>query len=162
MDESQLLEKWLWTQEDFERMGWHDGRVHALAFLPEQFELCLDIDYIVRWVNPIPPANHFTFWVAPATLVFENVWEFKITLDAQLPEFSLFGIERTDEQPSPNGESRNWLWRLDGVEGDISFRASGYKQYFRRPPMHLQRQVLSLEERGGVSFDRITPPTGTA
>jgi hypothetical protein len=162
VSEHNLLDKWIWTREDFERMGWHDSRVHALAFLPKQFELCLDIDYIVRWVNPIPPANHYTFWIAPATLVFENVWDLKMTLDTQLPEFSLYSIERTDELPSPDGESRNWLWTLDGVEGNISFRASGYKQFFRRPPLHVQGQVLALDERGGISFDRVTPPFDTA
>jgi hypothetical protein len=25
-------EKWIWTEADFETMGWHDVHVHALAF----------------------------------------------------------------------------------------------------------------------------------
>jgi hypothetical protein len=26
------LEKWIWTEADFDVMGWHDSSIHALAF----------------------------------------------------------------------------------------------------------------------------------
>ncbi len=39
------LEKWVWSQHDFDLMGWHDATVHAFALVPEQFELLLDIGY---------------------------------------------------------------------------------------------------------------------
>jgi|SRR5687767_7340153 len=72
--------KSLWTEADFEIMGWHDARIYALAFLEETFEFALDIDYILEWVKPVPPAERFTFWVSPCTLVFENVSELEIDL----------------------------------------------------------------------------------
>jgi hypothetical protein len=157
VEEPELLEKWLWTEADFDHMGWHDSRVHAIAFLPDEFELCFDLDYIVQWVDPVPPASHYSFWVAPATLVFENVWDFKMAMDNPTPAFDIFGIERSDEQPSPEHGGQFWSWTIDGVEGKISFRSSGYKQYVRRPPQHITSQVLDWEERGGLSFDRATP-----
>jgi hypothetical protein len=46
------LEKWVWSHHDFDVMGWHDATVHAFALVPEQFELLLDIDYIVKWEEP--------------------------------------------------------------------------------------------------------------
>jgi hypothetical protein len=63
-------------------MGWHDATVWAVAFLatdPRETldssgELALDIDYIVQWIEPVPPDEYFTFTVAPATLVFNDVW----------------------------------------------------------------------------------------
>ena len=73
MHQEYELEKWVWTEEDFERMGWHDSRIYALAFSPETFELLLDIDYIFQWINPEPGETFYKFWVAPATLIFENV-----------------------------------------------------------------------------------------
>jgi hypothetical protein len=75
MSEEQL-EKAVWTDADFVTMGWHDATVHAIAFHEDEqnAELLLDLDYIVRWIDPEPPAEHLTFLVAPATLVFENVW----------------------------------------------------------------------------------------
>ena len=53
----------VWSDADFEQMGWHDATVWAVAFLatdPRETldssgELALDIDYIVQWIEPVPP-----------------------------------------------------------------------------------------------------------
>ena len=52
MKQEYKLEKWIWTEADFDVMGWHDSQIHATAFFPEDFELVLDIDYIFDWVHP--------------------------------------------------------------------------------------------------------------
>ena len=57
-------------------MGWHDACVHAVAVEDDgRSRLLLDLDYIVNWVKPQPPETSWRFSVAPATLVFENVWD---------------------------------------------------------------------------------------
>ena len=63
------LEKWIWTEKDFEQMGWHDATIYGLR-LTKNLEL--DIDYILQWNQPDEEGFHFTFWVAPATLIFER------------------------------------------------------------------------------------------
>ena len=75
MPEDYTIEKWIWTEADFEVMGWHDNRIYALAFSADTFELILDIDYIFKWINPEPGETFFQFWTAPATLVFQNVYD---------------------------------------------------------------------------------------
>ncbi|MEU0559476.1 hypothetical protein [Dactylosporangium sp. NPDC006015] len=74
------LSKATWTDADFAHMGWHDCRVHAVsvgvyddATLPPA-RLLLDLDYIVRWVEPAGDGEPFSFWISPATLVFEEAW----------------------------------------------------------------------------------------
>ena len=54
MTESFQPEKWIFTEADYESMGWHDSNIHAISFLPETFELVLDIDYILQWIHPEP------------------------------------------------------------------------------------------------------------
>jgi hypothetical protein len=44
-------------------------------------------------------------------------------------------------------------WTLLGNEFQIRLRATGYTQYFRRPPLHSPHQRLSFDQRGGLSFD---------
>jgi hypothetical protein len=155
MDEQgYTLEKSVWTTEDFDVMGWHDSKVHAFGMPVDQFELCLDIDYILKWVDPVPPTKPFTFWVAPATLVFENVMDFKLEMDTISPTFDILSLKRSDETLSPNGRLRLWRWEIDGVGGNIGFQSSGYTQYFRRRPLHIASQVLTYDERGGLTFDR--------
>ena len=71
-DQSYELEKSFWTERDFANMGWHDVRIHAIAFDSEKFELLMDIDYMFAWADPAPGEKHYTFWMAPCTLVFSS------------------------------------------------------------------------------------------
>jgi hypothetical protein len=154
--EAYAPEKLVWTEEDFERMGWHDATLHGIAFLTETFELVLDLDYIFEWVEHSEPEPHFTFWVAPCTLVFENVFDLRIELEPY-PEVSVADLTRADPGVPRNadviGRAADWLWKLECHQGVITFRAAGYTQYVRATPMHGE-QSLTHAERGGVAFDR--------
>ena len=150
------LEKWVWSHHDFDVMGWHDATVHAFALVPEQFELLLDIDYIVKWEEPEPPDVYYTFWISPATIVFEGVQDIKINLDIDnIQDIDLQGIEREGPLPAPNGELIDWDWIVEANQGSIRFRATGYRQYFRRAPIRIREQGLEISQRGGLSFERV-------
>ena len=150
------IEKPVWTEADFEQMGWHDVHVHAVAFRPETFELWLDIDYIFSWVDPQGSETHYSFWVAPATLVFENVYNLKFDIESPDGDMSLQGIERSAASTPRNAVTKHteWRWQLDFNEGQMTLRSVGYSQFTRRPPVLVRAQQLTLEQRGGVSFDR--------
>jgi hypothetical protein len=157
MSEEQL-EKAVWTDADFDTMGWHDATVHAMAFHEDEHnaELLLDLDYIVRWIDPEPPAEHFTFLVAPATLVFENVWY----LDGELGTASrtllqIQGIVRRDPENDRQREMGLQLWAVEWSQGhELTLLASGFRQHFRRRPIRVEGQWLELDERNGISFDQ--------
>ncbi len=60
------VEKSMWSEADFDRMGWHDVTVHAFAVQPSPQDpgrLLLDLDYIVEWVPPAQPEDSFGFCV---------------------------------------------------------------------------------------------------
>ncbi|MEU4525843.1 hypothetical protein AB0F52_44865 [Amycolatopsis sp. NPDC024027] len=146
------LSKAVWTDADFPQMGWHDCRIHALGFLedddPPPGRLLLDLDYIVRWVEPARREKHFTFWITPATLVFDQAWD--ITgdigpLHGSLEIADLHRLDPPDDKPYP-------LWHIEGHEFDLKLRARGFRQYLRMAPKHVPRQVLAMTERGGLSF----------
>ncbi|HEY8967419.1 MAG TPA: hypothetical protein VIM58_13295 [Candidatus Methylacidiphilales bacterium] len=157
------LSKTVWTQDDFERMNWHDVTIHAMAFHERERELVFDIDYIFEWVNPEPPAQYFSFWIAPATLVFHDVWSLKVSLQGE-PHIGSFGMEISGIQreglpvaPHIDIGTREWIWNwnIGLLLGSMSFQSQGYSQYTRRKPVCRDVQVLELSERGGISFERI-------
>jgi hypothetical protein len=149
------LTKATWTDADFEEMGWHDCRIHAVSIgeydddtLPSA-RLLLDLDYIVCWVDPALFRRHFTFWISPATLVFERAWGIEGELgplDEQLEIADLHRLDPPDDRPDP-------LWRIEGQNFDIQLRSAGFTQYLRRPPQHVPRQILTSAERGRLTFD---------
>jgi hypothetical protein len=159
MVEKYKLEKWIWTEADFEKMGWHDVQIHAFAFMPKTFELVFDIDYILQWVQPDTKKNetYFKFWISPATLVFENIYDLKIEVESDFG-IELQNVRREEPQKPKNAEyidrETEWRWILEAQEGEISLRSVGYKQYLRKEPVLVRAQSLNLEDRGGFSFHR--------
>jgi hypothetical protein len=152
------LEKSLWTEEDFDVMGWHDCHIHAISFR-DNFDLLFDIDYIFKWVTH---QKYFDFWVSPCTLVFENVYDIRFDLS-----YSTGGIEIDDitrETPSvPKnaehiGRGLEFTWSIQLQEGLIDFKSVGYKQYVRKLPVCQREQYFDLEERNGVSFEKAGIP----
>ncbi|MBL7999657.1 MAG: hypothetical protein JNL32_13610, partial [Candidatus Kapabacteria bacterium] len=74
--------KEVWTDNDFEEMGWHDSYIHAISFPYDTLDLSLDIDYLFKWVFD-DKDNMYDFWVSPCTLTFVNVLDIKIELNFQ-------------------------------------------------------------------------------
>ena len=157
MSEIHEIEKWVWTEADFERMGWHDVAVYAFAYQAQNWEFLLDLDYILQWVDPLEGELGYQFTTAPATLVFADVGSIRIDLEP-LSGFEIENISRSDPQTRalPDGTSSkvHWLWTIDFQEGEITFRSTGYAQYIRRNPILSTRQSLTAAERGGLSFER--------
>ena len=151
MSSEQIIEKELWTDNDFEQMGWHDNKIHAIAFDGDNYQLLFDIDYICKWVKK---KNSFFFWVAPSTLVFRNVYQLDISTDTV--ELVILEISRSSPT-KPNNynhieEQVEYQWRIETTSGEITFRSVGYRQSIRNRPVLIKRQELSLLERGEVSF----------
>ena len=158
MIEQYQVEKWIWTDADFDVMGWHDSNIYAVAFLYETFEFALDIDYIFQWVHPAENETYFKFWVAPSTLVFENVYDLKFDIEIDFGSgLEIASIERSEPKKIEAGDLKDrneWLWTIETHQGEISLRATGYKQYIRKKPVFGQSQIVEKDVRGEISFHR--------
>ena len=152
------LEKWVWTEQDFDIMGWHDSHIYSIAFKPDSREFVMDIDYIFKWVHPVYPDNCFSFWVAPATLVFENAHTLYIEIDSYNCDAEIDSVQRSNPQKPINTDlidkETEWTWVFDLQEGEISIKSVGYKQYIRRAPTFGTSQVLEPSMRGSDVFYR--------
>lgn len=138
------LEKQVWTDADFKQMGWHDCNIYKIRL---NDDLELDIDYILQWNKPDLEGLPFTFWVAPATLVFKSVQN--LTFDFDIGFENAFEIEAIERE----GENR---WTIITRQGDIQFNSKGYEQYLRQQPFFEFGQTIPFSERNGYSLDRTT------
>lgn len=145
------LEKSVWTDGDLENLGFHDAQIIAMA-LTESGEagrsrVLFDLDYLVRWVQPAAPETTFSFWIAPVTLAFEDVWA--LAGELAHADLSIDWIRRLPEDPGPG-------WHIDGHMFDLYLTSwAGFTMTVRRPPVLVGRQRLALAQRGGVSFDEM-------
>lgn len=134
--------KSIWTEMDFEEMGWHDSYIHAIALPSESLELVLDIDYLFKWVLD-DETNSYNFWVSPCTLYFFNVLNLKIDVDFQdSVGLDISEIKRINPRPSKNGKTTLWDFEIETNKGVIKFESSGFKQIVRKQPAYSPSQVL--------------------
>ena len=105
------ISKAIWTDADFDDMGWHDAAVHGLATRPEDDHtgrLLIDLDYIIEWVPPADGETYFSFWIVPATLVFEHTWDLTLQIDHLDSAGLELELERDhpDARPAPRKQQR--------------------------------------------------------
>lgn len=151
------LEKLLWTDADFDHMGWHDNKIHAIAFGQEEQELLFDIDYIFKWVDPKEGEQFYRFWLAPCTLVFSQVHQVRLNSDTgSMYDFGIPILELERRQIQLRQKHQTWEWSLLCLTGSIHFQACGYHQYVRAQPLFSEDQSLTVRDRGGFSFAKKT------
>lgn len=143
------LEKSVWTERDSAQLSFHDVRLVAMALTDDKLRapsrFMMDIDYIVRWITTEAPVRHHSFWISPASIAFDDVRSFS----GKLAGVELF-IDSIDRLDAETGAG--WYIQGDTLELRL-ITSAGFSLYMRRPPVLTDRQYLTLEERGGISFD---------
>lgn len=139
------LEKRIWTDKDFDNMGWHDNQIYQVRLTKD---LEFDIDYILQWNQPDLDGLPFTFWIAPATLVFEKVEGLTFELATN------FGFELEIESIERPGMENDNRWTILTQQGSFQFFCKGFQQFIRQDPFFEFGQVISNNKRGGCSLER--------
>ncbi len=141
--------KEIWTELDFEEMGWHDSHIYYIQYDAESFRLILDIGYIYEWIKA-KDGKSFQFYVAPTTLTFENVWDLKIDIEPN-NSLEINEIVKENQRKPKNAEFVNnkleWDWNIDVFNGTIRFKAIGFVQVFWKKPILQAEQSLPISER---------------
>lgn len=140
------LEKWIWTENDFEKMGWHDCPIYAMKF---DDNVSFDLDYLFKWNESENEGMPYTFWISPATLVFDNVTLFKVNF---ITDF-VNGLEIYEISKSTVDNTTEWI--IETQEGTITIHSDSFRQIIRRKPTLQYNQCLSDEERGENYFSEI-------
>ena len=154
------LEKSTWTHDDFEEMGWHDANIYGLTIEKKDensaADFLLDIDYIFKWVHPIPPTQTFTFWVAPCTLVFKECFDLRLNFENHGSSLDLMEISDLFLKSKIEQEKNRFVyeWEIELQQGCITLKSYGFEQIVRQQPKHLQEQVIKWDEREGINFGR--------
>lgn len=161
-----IPEKWIWTQDDFSRLVWADVFIHSIGMIKSWgkriSELLFDIDYI--WTRQLPSkteAKLHEFWISPATLVFQHVYELKMDFGSTEPGIVMQGLTMREEILRSGVRSYQWEITLGDIAGDtgkIRFLATGFHMFIRKKPIGRgYNPYLESDQRRGISFERETP-----
>ena len=148
-------DKHVYNTIDFDHLDWHDCKIHGLAFDEATFKFYLDIDFIIEWFNPLTEEEGYKFIIAPATLIFNNVWNLEFDIDTNL-SLDIDSIVMQNPHPPKNkdflSEIQEYDWILILQQGEITFNSIGFELYIRKSPEIRQEQSFGWNERGGISL----------
>jgi hypothetical protein len=149
------MNKLIWDESDFDKMSWHDNFIHAFTYDPDENLFLIDIDYITEWINPKEKGSHFSFVVAPSTLIFDGVYDLDVDIKVgNVSTFDILEINREIHQTKYPTERIFYRYEIVLSHiGKITFASSGYKMYIRNIHPEIDAQSLTRSARGGVSFD---------
>jgi hypothetical protein len=147
----------MYSTKDFAVINWHDCKIHGLAFDEVEFKFYLDLDLIIEWIEPLSNKDGYRFKIAPATLIFRNVWNLVFDIDTNLA-LDIDGVSMQNPHYPKNKDyitdENEYDWNMVLQQGEISFSSIGFELYIRKPPEIRQEQSLRLKERGGISFSK--------
>ncbi|EJZ23061.1 hypothetical protein NE852_07200 [Rhizobium sp. Pop5] len=137
-----MTEKEIWTDEDFDVMGWHDCRLYSISLPNENFEFKIDIDYIFRWERR--DDLFLGFWISECDLIFHDISDLQVAIEPEntIPT-TISDITRKNMRPTPSGGLFVWDYRIELDKGAICFSAAGFTQKLRSQPKFPQSQDLN-------------------
>ncbi|MCE5268172.1 MAG: hypothetical protein LLG00_09840 [Planctomycetaceae bacterium] len=147
-----------WTEQDVAGLSWHDCHVHAIRIRnPEEgfdFDLILDIDYILEWIEaPQGPHGNVNFVVAPALLTFSKVKKLAIDLELEYKEdLEIDRIQRGEVLARADSDSNGHEWIIHfhsqaGRSNQIRFRSGGFILKLTGQPRRIDRQWFEDHDR---------------
>ncbi|MBV1775607.1 hypothetical protein KSF73_07740 [Burkholderiaceae bacterium DAT-1] len=147
----QVLRKW--DDQDIGSLKWHDVYIRGMAFFGETCELRLDIDYILEWIAPAPGETYFSFRLAPATVVFADVTDMKMSTDSFGAWIQIDTLTRNKLNETPREGGERFAYCFECQQGDISLESAGFSMYLRKIGVVSKEMYLADVVRGGICFE---------
>lgn len=154
--EQYILDKAIWTINDFEDLNWHDANIHAISIrediqFAETCDLLFDIDYILQWLDS---GAYYSFWIIPCTLMFKRVYDLTLNIDNSGMTTTKLEIDTIEMVNMGEVDGQNmYQFNIELQRGDIFFECRDMQLVARMKPICRKYQKLNIEERNGISFD---------
>jgi hypothetical protein len=138
-----LIKKYIWDEDDYDELTWHDNRIYAIIFDPKKYGLTFDLDHILKWEE-----DWSGYWLSPALLSFENVNDVIINLDFKdTTDFIIESIDKGETRLTKNELLSEARYNINTDVGNICFFATGFKMNVLKEPIWSTQQDLDRHVR---------------
>jgi hypothetical protein len=109
--------------------SFHDCHVVAIGWQRDAFRFCLELDYILAWIEPARPGDGYRFRLCEARLELENANDPRVMLDwsAAALDLEISSMAITDQRATPYGAIERCFTIECGAQGVITVWATGYR-----------------------------------
>jgi len=147
MKNTYQLEKWIWNQDDFDRLSWNDCYIRAVAF---EDDILFDLDYVFYTEFSKVKSAEPKYWLSPVTLIFKRPTSF--TVDMKMDAINGLRIIYIYKKIS----NKKSCYHLQGYEGNMMIECEAFDMIVRRPPSLQISTALPDMERGSISFAKLS------
>ena len=141
------------TVNNSPNINWHDSRIYGIGFDGANYKLLFDVDIIIDWKKNANQ-EYYDVFLAPATLVFENVWDLSFDIETWNIVLDIENVRAINPKASKNHpDSLEYEWEMELMQGVIKFKALGFRVFFKDDPKNIPPQDRTVNDRGGISFN---------
>jgi len=118
--------------------SFHDCHAHGLHWRRDQFIFSLDLQYILKWIEPSDASGAYRFLVSEARLVFRGASELKVAMDwsGSALDSEIAAVRVLGSRTTPNGQvERCFEIEFADPDGTISLWSTGYEVILLQEPV---------------------------
>ncbi|MCR9166583.1 MAG: hypothetical protein NXI35_38315 [bacterium] len=123
--------------------------MHGVQWRWDQFTLALDLQYILKWIEPSAASASYRFLVSEARLIFRDASDPKIAMDwdgAGL-DSQIEGVRELGSRTTPNGQlERFFEIAFADPDGKISVWSTGYEVILLTEPLVSEVPTIPLSD----------------
>ena len=135
------------SESDARPETFHDCHVHSLHW--RRFMFSMDLQYILKWIEPSDSASSYRFSVSEARMIFHNVDDLKVSMewcDAAL-DSEIASVRILKTRTTPNGNLQRYFEiGFAEPEAMISLWSTGYEVELLQEPVTSDLPTLPLPE----------------
>jgi len=127
--------------------SFHDCHVHGLHWRRSQFSFSVDLQYILKWIEPSDAASGYRFLICKGELIFRSVSELRVSMDwlGSALDAEIGALRVLNSRTTPSGQpERHFEIEFADPDGTISLWSTGYEVVLWTEPR--ESLVPSLEE----------------
>lgn len=132
--------------------SFHDCHVHGLQWRREQFMFCMELQYILEWIEPSDASSGpYRFLVSQARLVFRGASELKVSMDwsGSALDSEIAAVRVLGSRTTPNGQvERCFEIEFADPDGSISVWSIGYEVILLQEPVVSEVPSIPLSNGG--------------
>ena len=129
--------------------SFHDCHVHGIHWRRDQFTFSMDVQYILKWIEPTNASDGYRFSIAEGRLTFQSVDDLKVTMDwsgaALDAQIAAMRILKTRDTPG-GAIQRNFEIEFSDPDAVISLWSTGYAIHVLQQPVLSETTSIPLPE----------------
>jgi len=130
--------------------SFHDCHVHGLYWRRDRFTFSMELQYILKWIQPIDGSSDYRFLISNGRVTFRNVDDLKVSMDwsGAALDSQIASVRVLEKRTTPNGQAqRNFEIEFADPDAIVSLWSTGYEVQLLEEPVLSEVTSIPLPDQ---------------